>query len=225
MPLPVYPCTYRERLVKFISCSTLIGISLYLQGTHALTVEWSIGGRYIPVPTGNALFLRCSFSTHSVYPCTYRERADRDGGSASYSGISLYLQGTQNYIVQNKNTVRYIPVPTGNADIVPIPAGEKPVYPCTYRERLNELKRLEKLGGISLYLQGTHALPAIKELNERYIPVPTGNAFIIIPMTITITVYPCTYRERPANDKIIIAMRGISLYLQGTHVLGIHFFA
>ena len=134
--------------------------------------------RYIPVPTGNAYAI--------------------GGIGKSSTGISLYLQGTHmNNHTYNKRR-RYIPVPTGNS-LPPIPSrAYLTVYPCTYRELFHRHLVGKEMNGISLYLQGTHLDTFHQYENSRYIPVPTGNADLIILWICSLSVYPCTYRER--ND-------------------------
>ena len=70
------------------------------------------------------------------------------------------------------------------------------VYPCTHRERITVLIVILIFSGISLYPQGTHVLSHAQPEGMRYIPVPTGNAFDKQFDGITISVYPCTHRER-----------------------------
>ena len=93
------------------------------------------------------------------------------------------------------------------------------VYPCTYRELNSGESGLVPLGGISLYLQGTHLLMSLQGTINRYIPVPTGNSQFQQKGKTIKSVYPCTYRELPWNMLKTWINSGISLYLQGTHMM------
>ena len=194
----------------------IYGISLYLQGTPYYALLRLLTARYIPVPTGNAFYLAFHLSKKSVYPCTYRERPDIIEPADSYVGISLYLQGTQKFLLSESASHWYIPVPTGNAYKKTILQVKNKVYPCTYRERLNHIRYRYLERGISLYLQGTPLMPSTNRALQRYIPVPTGNASSHLIVTLVISVYPCTYRERSLFFLDLCSYCGISLYLQGT---------
>ena len=214
----------------------IIGISLYLQGTHMEKILSANTHRYIPVPTGNSIWFLNFLIINTVYPCTYRELCLRNKIYHLILGISLYLQGTRPLLLCNAffNSVypctyrelgevlldihesRYIPVPTGNSTQWTWQHRGKAVYPCTYRElRINNyLSRV--VVGISLYLQGTLAYE--QELINlcRYIPVPTGNSIIKNHLATITAVYPCTYRELLNSLYKNFNIIGISLYLQGT---------
>ena len=132
----VYPCTYRERRSFYFRRARATGISLYLQGTQCFFVAMIKFARYIPVPTGNAKFIRKTVGGFTVYPCTYRERANESIYEKTDVGISLYLQGTLMQFSNCLTKSRYIPVPTGNAWWCPGYRLARTVYPCTYRERI-----------------------------------------------------------------------------------------
>ena len=59
-------------------------------------------------------------------------------------------------------------------------------------------------------------LDTLDLIGRRYIPVPTGNAFLRGRNKGGDAVYPCTYRERVSADLKVACQIGISLYLQGT---------
>ena len=174
-----------------------IGISLYLQGTLNAYVGNVKLRRYIPVPTGNSLLTDMRAPISAVYPCTYRELKEVRRLTTINSGISLYLQGTRFLPIVLPLGNRYIPVPTGNSKLKKGRNRLKPVYPCTYRELLSKPPARAALIGISLYLQGTHALIVFICFTPRYIPVPTGNSSAATPVDLPHPVYPCTYRELP----------------------------
>ena len=131
------------------------GISLYLQGTLKCLDQIARIMRYIPVPTGNSIFIVFNKTIYAVYPCTYRELIKSLNINVSFCGISLYLQGTLEINCEDLNYRRYIPVPTGNSVECLLTGYSIPVYPCTYRELQLLLVLLFGSVGISLYLQGT----------------------------------------------------------------------
>ena len=133
----------------------MIGISLYPQGTRLTVKKTHMVPRYIPVPTGNAIINIICFYISSVYPCTHRERDTLISTPRFGSGISLYPQGTRCKRRRYVNTLRYIPVPTGNAFCLIFKFHFKPVYPCTHRERERASSGESEDIGISLYPQGT----------------------------------------------------------------------
>ena len=59
--LTVYPCTYRELIIKCFTINHACGISLYLQGTLKAAPSQISETRYIPVPTGNSLNIDICF--------------------------------------------------------------------------------------------------------------------------------------------------------------------
>ena len=52
----------------------------------------------------------------------------------------------------------------------------------------------------------------------RYIPVPTGNAYLKSGKFQMLSVYPCTHRERLKFSNLYVDFFGISLYPQGTRI-------
>ena len=114
-------------------------ISLYLQGTPLEQSFCVLVNRYIPVPTGNSIFLAILLSNFAVYPCTYRELVKCRLGRRDDNGISLYLQGTRLLPFYYLLNSRYIPVPTGNSLLLYQLNPLMTVYPCTYRELTDNL--------------------------------------------------------------------------------------
>ena len=177
--MTVYPCTYRELPIAKSDTLRQTGISLYLQGTLDVKNISRREERYIPVPTGNSWSQTKNTVSGLVYPCTYRELANLNNILVSTGGISLYLQGTQLLLKLNSLYKRYIPVPTGNSLALEKSIITFSVYPCTYRELFKSCCINFRNGGISLYLQGTHQHHPTDQVEQRYIPVPTGNSFNI----------------------------------------------
>ena len=70
---------------------------------------------------------------------------------------------------------RFIPVCTGNILLNIKTAFVVPVYPCVYREHLNEIDEDKFSNGLSLCVQGTLNNKSFMPLFSRFIPVCTGN--------------------------------------------------
>ena len=90
------------------------------------------------------------------------------------------------------------------------------VYPCVYRELINYLALAPAVNGLSLCIQGTPKLGALRNMDMRFIPVYTGNSFICLRLFYNCTVYPCVYRELIESPLICNANAGLSLCIQGT---------
>ena len=131
---PVYPCVYREHLLRLSSAQITHGLSLCIQGTQLVRIQNRIAERFIPVYTGNTLLKKNKFLVQAVYPCVYREHTGRNALILTSSGLSLCIQGTHLIFVLTLTPHRFIPVYTGNTknriwSLILIS-----VYPCVYRE-------------------------------------------------------------------------------------------
>ena len=73
----------------------------------------------------------------TVYPCVYREHPTIKIRLPENFGLSLCIQGTCKCANDSANTVRFIPVYTGNITGKVINFEESTVYPCVYREHTN----------------------------------------------------------------------------------------
>ena len=110
-------------------------------------------------------------------------------------GLSLCIQGTSNTINSINETIRFIPVYTGNISAVAGINWASPVYPCVYREHIYLIYGVHCLSGLSLCIQGTYKLRNKFSIIFRFIPVYTGNILFNLSCISAITVYPCVYRE------------------------------
>ena len=111
------------------------GLSLCIQGTQVLWLYAQLGGRFIPVYTGNTGGTYATLDAMAVYPCVYREHRFTGLSSQVECGLSLCIQGTRL-----------------DLDII---QSLLPVYPCVYREHIYGRKSLNSSGGLSLCIQGT----------------------------------------------------------------------
>ena len=154
----------------------------------------------------------------SVYPCVYREHADVFNCVFFLHGLSLCIQGTLIFLGWIWSVSRFIPVYTGNTLFVTIPSKTKAVYPCVYREHLKPYLLPSTPSGLSLCIQGTHAVRWGGLLRWRFIPVYTGNTYFLLIMPFSFPVYPCVYREHRRTSKRKRRNGGLSLCIQGTPI-------
>ena len=92
------------------------------------------------------------------------------------------------------------------------------VYPCVYREHEMALVRHRIVAGLSLCIQGTHFYRYRNRCRKRFIPVYTGNTFLIPPALRGVPVYPCVYREHSTGIPLAsLTMRFIPVYTGNTH--------
>ena len=94
------------------------------------------GERFIPVHTGNIVFIELFIFSTAVYPCAYREHLTVIGSKSLSPGLSLCIQGTFDGSDWSEKLTRFIPVHTGNMNGYNQKFGDIPVYPCAYREHL-----------------------------------------------------------------------------------------
>ena len=90
-------------------------------------------------------------------------------------GLSLCIQGTSLFFVFTAQTLRFIPVHTGNIIRCPLNPALKTVYPCAYREHAFINQPTNFAIGLSLCIQGTSERFTEIVPDERFIPVHTGN--------------------------------------------------
>ena len=91
-----------------------------------------------------------------------------------------------------------------------------PVYPCVYREHVEDIRLRFALRGLSLCIQGTPAVAFQKSTRHRFIPVYTGNTAVIFLILANSSVYPCVYREHNYFHIMHLLKPGLSLCIQGT---------
>ena len=155
----VYPCVYREHIERNTFNYVDYGLSLCIQGTRKHTLAKSNVGQFIPVYTGN---------TSALYSAT-----------STTGGLSLCIQGTRLIFIKINHAIRFIPVYTGNTYGFAHPDDRVTVYPCVYREhKIGQSKTLRQRG-LSLCIQGTLLYFSSLLAQRRFIPVYTGNTFVI----------------------------------------------
>ena len=171
----VYPCVYREHIIRSGFRYNIIGLSLCIQGTCRPYQILGLWRRFIPVYTGNISSIVGKFMPSPVYPCVYREHNRSYNADLINSGLSLCIQGTLDDNNGQGLTSRFIPVYTGNIPPVIVEASDIAVYPCVYREHIIYITPSCIFFGLSLCIQGTYENGLYLEGQLRFIPVYTGN--------------------------------------------------
>ena len=92
------------------------------------------------------------------------------------------------------------------------------VYPCVYRELDLILNMQRHEDGLSLCIQGTLVIKELYILRSRFIPVYTGNSITKNGNQLTVSVYPCVYRELLSSIAVREDKAGLSLCIQGTQL-------
>ena len=146
--------------------------------------------------TGNIILPDVFYISASVYPCVYREHDRYSKYGIGCCGLSLCIQGTC------IKKVIFFAIYS--------------VYPCVYREHNHRETSFFPNLGLSLCIQGTSTPTGIVFVEERFIPVYTGNIFSNNIFTVFFTVYPCVYREHGIYLKRLSCCNGLSLCIQGT---------
>ena len=90
----VYPCVYRELVMKLSYIRRCNGLSLCIQGTLRFFCSSSHSIRFIPVYTGNSIVDDSLIPRMPVYPCVYRELQIKWLKENKFCGLSLCIQGT-----------------------------------------------------------------------------------------------------------------------------------
>ena len=134
---PVYPSVYREHGAYVGAHGLNSGLSLCVQGTPIQNWYSIINIRFIPVCTGNIILVLLFFHCRQVYPCVYREHTPIWCLILFLIGLSLCVQGTSHAGTEPANSIRFIPVCTGNILLECATNPWLTVYPCVYREHTN----------------------------------------------------------------------------------------
>ena len=90
----VYPCAYREHIIKWYKSEKHHGLSLCIQGTCKNYMATETKVRFIPVHTGNIAVAAPVVKPKAVYPCAYREHIIKSCIFNQTAGLSLCIQGT-----------------------------------------------------------------------------------------------------------------------------------
>ena len=110
----------------------------------------------------------------------------------------------------------FIPVHTGNINTIVPNRYLNTVYPCAYREHLDDIMVGNGVRGLSLCIQGTYVSLSGSRNLKRFIPVHTGNITSRRANSLICSVYPCAYREHALKISNDNYSHGLSLCIQGT---------
>ena len=151
----VYPCVYREHFNFLFNYNSRAGLSLCVQGTSSVLLLPQLFCRFIPVCTGNINMAFLIEVASAVYPCVYREHESYPNHLWRFPGLSLCVQGTFGTTKEQAQSMRFIPVCTGNIHTTVSNSNDTSVYPCVYREHSRSAIALCWSTGLSLCVQGT----------------------------------------------------------------------
>ncbi len=194
----VHPRACGERASWASLRMSVAGSSPCVRGTLAMDRARVMPGRFIPVRAGNASHAMPQPQACAVHPRACGERRSSRLSSASLSGSSPCVRGTQSLRQLLPGCRRFIPVRAGNAlDAFRIDAG-KPVHPRACGERGEVGGAHDRTTGSSPCVRGTlrvlHPLPS----PLRFIPVRAGNARPSTAPTVGSSVHPRACGERTA---------------------------
>ena len=111
---------------------------------------------------------------------------------------------------------RFIPAPAGNAASCAVSAYSLSVHPRACGEREPARHNVAAGLGSSPRLRGTPVIKPPGPYAERFIPAPAGNAAVVAPSPIPITVHPRACGERRHQPDAATGPLGSSPRLRGT---------
>ncbi len=154
--LTVHPRAYGERGCKVMRARNVIGSSPCIRGTR-IDSSWLV-------------------VIATVHPRAYGERIFTVSLKCAAIGSSPCIRGTLRSRCTQHGACRFIPVHTGNAMNKSVPQGCSSVHPRAYGERRVQANDKVEPYGSSPCIRGTHIVDFFKWLDNRFIPVHTGNA-------------------------------------------------
>ncbi len=132
--------------------------------------------RFIPVGTGNASAAKIQIVLYPVHPRGHGERYQQAPQQPTQNGSSPWARGTPDVIDAIANSMRFIPVGTGNAPQASARFALDAVHPRGHGERLFILYIHIVKCGSSPWARGTPPSTTSAKQPVRFIPVGTGNA-------------------------------------------------
>ncbi len=152
------------------------GSSPYTRGTQILCVVPARICRFIPVHTGNSASMDNEKTPISVHPRTHGELNTSFVPFDTPAGSSPYTRGTLEEEYGGSDTLRFIPVHTGNSSRSACILIILSVHPRTHGELLKRSNRVLSHYGSSPYTRGTPGAVQSLHRSLRFIPVHTGNS-------------------------------------------------
>ena len=172
------------------------GSSPCIRGTPPVATPFQADQRFIPVHTGNALCSRTQNDTYSVHPRAYGERISLLGQRVLHCGSSPCIRGTLLSQHPCADSMRFIPVHTGNASRMYRWMSTPTVHPRAYGERRSSATTNIYNNGSSPCIRGTRLNLGSHCWIKRFIPVHTGNACCECSGYWYQPVHPRAYGER-----------------------------
>ena len=132
------------------------GSSPWVRGTHQFFSGYICMFRFIPVGTGNTLYLCEEYTRNAVHPRGYGEHPSGGNGGGVDIGSSPWVRGTLWAMECDPEQNRFIPVGTGNTNNIIKIYDLITVHPRGYGE--HSWKRLngQLNPGSSPWVRGTH---------------------------------------------------------------------
>ncbi len=172
----VHPHACGERFVSPAHFPAQGGPSPRLWGTHLAQGAVDDLPRSIPTPVGNAWEQAVSRVEAAVHPHACGERGGIDGDHGGMHGPSPRLWGTPTPSPSSITPRRSIPTPVGNARSISLSVHSTAVHPHACGERGDDAGAGRALDGPSPRLWGTRVGAVWRDLENRSIPTPVGNA-------------------------------------------------
>ena len=169
--------------------------------------------------TGNRAPLQIQCSRPPVYPRAYGEQAVMFTHHAAHNGLSPCLRGTAHSNAIAAADCRFIPVLTGNRFSMITFNHSLTVYPRAYGEQAARRSTLIAAPGLSPCLRGTVSDATPSGSLPRFIPVLTGNSFLLKMSVAHATVYPRAYGEQSGYRFGRYTDYGLSPCLRGTGLI------
>ena len=155
MLLTVYPRVLGERFLVVFCGFLVCGLSPCARGTLKTTLALTLGARFIPVCSGNAVNVAVNAFESPVYPRVLGERFTSDCTNIFKIGLSPCARGTPAIPTNSAGSKRFIPVCSGNAQSPAAKVLLCPVYPRVLGERGRITRRYHRGFGLSPCARGT----------------------------------------------------------------------
>ena len=152
---PVHPRAYGERKKLVSPADDGDGSSPCIRGTEFPPFHGPVCQRFIPVHTGNGVFMFRTKRSVTVHPRAYGERTSVDVGEGFSFGSSPCIRGTVCKSFYFLKRIRFIPVHTGNGYNSSVRSPSVTVHPRAYGERLFVILENNSYPGSSPCIRGT----------------------------------------------------------------------
>ena len=212
----VHPRGHGEHSANNPGLSTPHGSSPWARGTR-LNAAKRVGDiRFIPVGTGNTQPAIKIWRVTAVHPRGHGEHNLNAYKQAAMDGSSPWARGTQNRTQLIVSHYRFIPVGTGNTRRTLATCQAHSVHPRGHGEHDHIVKSLLFIFGSSPWARGTPHRQTARQSLIRFIPVGTGNTFLLSNVGTTLTVHPRGHGEHTKFPFLHATNSGSSPWARGT---------